>query len=236
MERILITGSNRGIGLALVAAYQARTDVEIFATCRTPAQADDLKRLAAESSSQVHVVPLDVSDEESVVRAVAHVQSITDTLDILINNAGINPNEPNVRNLGEFELDAITHVVGTNASTPIVVTQAFLPLLRQAQNPRVLFVSSTAGSIEREASGTMLAYRMSKAAMNMGARVLANALRPEGIIVIPAHPGWVQTDMGGANAAITPRESAEGLIEILDHANMQQSGEFVNYDGTPMPW
>jgi len=226
-ETILITGSNRGIGLALVKEY-AKRDATIFATCRKPAEADELQRLSQEHD--IHVLALDINDVSSISAAVEQVQSTAGKLDLLINNAGIYPERSDSRDFGSLNAEAVGEVVTTNSVSPVIVTQAFHPLLKQSDNPRVVMISSHMGSIERS-TGNSMAYRMSKAAMNMGARTLASALRRDGIIVITTHPGHVATDMGGSHAPVSPQESAKGLSTVIDNLRSEDSGEFYDWRG-----
>lgn len=233
MQKILITGSNRGIGLALVKEYLSRGNVQIFATCRNPDKAEELQKLAADNP--VIVIPLDVNDEESITASVNLVKQNTDSLDLLINNAGINPREDSVRHFGSLKASNIEHVLTSNSISPLIVTQAYVPLLKKGNHPRVVMVSSQMGSIARAGSSS-LAYRMSKAAMNMSAKVLSQILASEGITVITTHPGWVQTDMGGSSAPVRPVDSAAGLAEVIGGLSAADNGKFFNYTGEEIPW
>lgn len=236
MQNILITGSNRGIGLALVEQYLQRGDVRVFAGCRRPARADDLLRLEEAHPHRLVPVALDVNDLHSHLQAFDSVRERVDTLDVLINNAGIYPRTPETEQFGKLSPDALMHVVQTNAIAPVLVTQAFAPLLKTSDNPRVVMVSSRMGSIALTQSSNGLAYRTSKAAMNMNARVLAAMLRRDGIVVITTHPGHVQTDMGGRSAPVAPNESAQGLVRLIDTLSLAQSGSFFDWMGNEIPW
>lgn len=233
IESIVITGSNRGIGLALVHECVKRGVPRIFATCRTPSTAHDLQAFA--KSHGVHIIALDINDEASIAAAAEQVQAKTGKLDVLINNAGIYPKESNSRDFGMLQAEAVGEVVTTNSVSPLIVTQAFIPLLRKGTTPRVVMISSQMGSIER-AGGSSFAYRMSKAAMNMGARALASELRSAGITVITTHPGHVATDMGGSHAPVSPEDSAKGLVMLIDNINLDQSGGFFDWRGERLPW
>lgn len=233
MQKILITGSNRGIGLALVKEYLSRGNVQIFATCRTPDKANELRQLAADNP--VLVIPLEINDEASITASVELVKQHTDSLDLLINNAGINPKEDGTRNFGSFNASSIGHVVTSNSVSPVIVTQAYTSLLKKGNNPRVVMVSSQMGSITR-ATSSAIAYRMSKAAMNMSAKALSQILESEGITVITTHPGWVQTDMGGSSAPVKPVDSAAGLVDVIEGLSAADNGKFFNYTGEEIPW
>lgn len=235
MQQIMITGSNRGIGLGLVKEHLKKADVHIFATCRTPDSADDLQALASENPDALTIVTLDVNDTASINAAKADIASKTEHLDLLINNAGIFPRNPEHETLGEMTHEAISHVVTVNSVSPVIVTQAFIDLLKNGHKPRVMMVSSQMGSIER-ASGSAMSYRVSKAALNMATKVLAGLLESDGITVVTTHPGWVQTDMGGSSASLTPEQSASGLTAVATDLTVADTGKFYNYDGTEMPW
>lgn len=234
MYTVLITGSNRGIGLALAQTY-AQRGAQVLATCRTPSSADALQALAEKYPDQVTILALDVTDTEGIANCVAQVSQIVDRVDVLINNAGIYPKAPAHTQLGALEADAFSQVLNVNSIAPIMMTQACLPLLRDSENPRVVMVSSQMGSIERSGSSGF-SYRVSKAAVNMGAKVLSNLLRTEGITVITTHPGHVATDMGGASAPVDPLESAEGLANVIEGLTVDDTGHFYDYRGSSLPW
>jgi len=235
MQQILITGSNRGIGLAIVKEYLSRGDVHIFATCRNPDSADDLQTLKRENPGSLTIVKLDVNDNDSIKQAREQVGSATSQLDVLINNAGIYPKTPENISFGDLSRDALSHVITTNSVSPVMVTQAFVDLLKQGNNPRIAMISSQMGSITR-ASGSGFSYRMSKVSMNMAAKVLSNILIADGIIVITTHPGWVSTDMGGSSAPVKPAESAAGLVNVIESLTPEQNGKFYDYTGAEFPW
>ncbi len=235
MQTIMITGSNRGIGLALVKEHLKLEAVHVFATCRNPQSASDLQALKSAYPDALSIVKLDVNNNLSIETAQSTVASQTDHLDLLINNAGIFPRDAENTVLGQLERDEISHVVTTNSVSPVMVTQAFAGLLKQGNNPRVVMVSSQMGSIER-AGSSGLSYRMSKAAMNMASKVLSQMLASDGITVITTHPGHVATDMGGASAPVTPEQSAAGLAKVAAKLTPQQTGKFYGYDGSELPW
>jgi NAD(P)-dependent dehydrogenase (short-subunit alcohol dehydrogenase family) len=236
MQNILITGANRGLGLELTRQYLHDDAGHIFATCRNPDRADELQALAAASAERIRVLPLDVNDETSIVAARASVAAVVDGLDLLINNAGIFPKgDHQSRELGDLSASDVSDVVVTNSVGPLMVTQAFRRLLQNGERPRVVMISSGMGSVTRAAGGSF-AYRMSKAAMNMAARVLALDNAMQGIITITTHPGWVQTDMGGPSAEITPAQSASGLRSLIGQLSQADNGKFFLYDGSELEW
>ena len=235
MQHILITGSNRGVGLALVKEYLNRGNVHIFAACRNPNSATDLQSLQEQNSGSVTLVKLDINKAEEIKNAVGQVSAHISKLDLLINNAGIYPRTPENTSLGHLDYDELSHVITTNSVSPVMVTQAFADLLKNGDNARVVMISSQMGSITRAGSGGM-SYRMSKASLNMAAKVLSSMLHHDGVTVITTHPGHVSTDMGGASAPVSPAQSARGLADVIDSLTLSQSGKFFNYTGEEMPW
>ena len=234
MQRILITGSNRGIGLELVRQYVGDGDVRLFATCRNPDKAQQLQELANLYAGLLHVLQMDITDEDSILAAAAAVAAKVDGLDLLINNAGIGGDD-HARIMGQLTASEVGRVIATNAVSPLIVTQAFRGLLKRGLNPRVVMISSGMGSLQR-ADGRSYAYRMSKAAMNMAARVLAFDGAMAGVTSASVNPGWVQTDMGGPKAALTPEESASALRALFKRLTPADNGKFFQYDGSELPW
>jgi NAD(P)-dependent dehydrogenase (short-subunit alcohol dehydrogenase family) len=241
MRRILITGSNRGVGLALVQKYLEDDNTLIFATCRNPAGADKLQALAAEHAGRVHVLELNVIDQAPIEQSVAIVRQHVDGLDMLINNAAILPGgvdnrEKNIGTFGFLEADAMLHVFRVNSVAPIIIAQAYADLLRNGTAARVINVSSDAGSINRRNHGCDYSYPSSKAALNMLSRCLAGDLRADSIIVISLHPGFIKTDMGGVNARMTLDEAIPGMAQVIDGLTLDDSGQFFNWAGQRVEW
>ncbi|MCY4073747.1 MAG: SDR family oxidoreductase [Chloroflexi bacterium] len=234
MQRILITGSNRGIGLELVRQYLGEGDVYVFATCRNPDKAQQLQELTELYAGLIQVLQMDINDEDSIAAAASVVAASVEGLDLLINNAGIGGDDHG-RLMGQLTASEVGRVITTNAVSPLIVTQAFRGLLKRGLNPRVVMISSGMGSLERTA-GRSYAYRMSKAAMNMAARVLAFDGAMAGVTSATVNPGWVRTDMGGAKAALAPEESARALRALFKRLSPADSGKFFQYDGSELPW
>ena len=174
--------------------------------------------------------------ETSIKNAVDTLAAQVDGLDLLINNAGIYPKGAHQSfHLGQLSAADVSEVITTNSVGPLMVTQAFRQLLHNGERPRVVMISSGLGSLT-SATGGSYGYRMSKAAMNMAARVLSHDSAMSGIITITTHPGWVQTDMGGPAAPTTPTESATGLKILISHLTCDDNGKFLLYDGTELDW
>lgn len=232
MKRVLITGANRGLGLAFTKESLAR-GYRVFATCRRPDAADDLQALAADNPEQLTVLRLDVADEETIDAAATAVKAQEGALDLLINNAGVNPGGERPRNLGA---ETMLHTFRVNAVGPMLVAQRHLDLLRAGDDPKILNISSTAGSLSRKSSGGGYSYSSSKAALNMLTRALAFDLDSDGIIVVAIHPGWVRTDMGGPTAPLGPAESVRGVLDVADDLSQADTGSFYTHEGREAPW
>ncbi len=232
MRKVLITGANRGIGLALTHQFAAQGD-EVFATCRHPEEATDLKRLAHRYPDQVHVFRLDVTDEESIDKAFQVIARMTAHLDWLINNAGVLVEE---HSLQDVDFAAWERVFQVNTFGPFRVVRRFLPLLRGSKQPLICQITSIMGSIGLTEGTGYYSYRGSKAALNMMSKVLAAELRPLGIPVVMVHPGWVRTRMGGPQAPVLPETSARNIIKVLRGVTLQDTGTFYGPDGKTLPW
>jgi len=221
---VLITGANRGIGLELARQY-ATAGWQVIGTARKPDKAAALRTLNA------HVLQLDVTDQQSVDRIANDLANVP--IDLLINNAGI---LPRLHSISDVDFDDVNRAMAVNTIGPMRVTRALLPNLRSGGAKTVVNITSQLGSIANNSGGGFYGYRESKAALNMFTRSLANELRADGFICVVVHPGWVQTDMGGANATLTAQESVEGIRGVIENLSSEDSGTFWNYDGEPLPW
>jgi NAD(P)-dependent dehydrogenase (short-subunit alcohol dehydrogenase family) len=231
METILITGANRGIGLELTRQYLKKKS-RVIAACRTPNRAESLVPLKASFPDTLHVYPLEVTADDSVKSLADAIRN--ETIDVLINNAGISGGEK--QDLREMDYSRWALTLAVNTIAPFRVSVALLDNLRRSKKPRLITLSSQLGSMLRATSTGYYAYRSSKAAVNKVMQGLAVDLRSENIIVCPVHPGWVQTDMGGAKADLTVQESASGLIALIDRLELSDSGRFFNWNGEEHPW
>lgn len=234
MQNILITGANRGIGYALVEEFLTQSDARVYATCRKPEAATALSALADANPERLRILQLDVDDEASIERAATAIANETGSLDILVNNAGISGGEGG-RIMGQLTSAEVAAVLTTNAVAPLIVTQACRELLQKGDNPRAVMISSGLGSISN-AGGSAYAYRMSKAAMNMAARVLAFDEAMAGIVSVTIAPGWVRTDMGGPSASLAPEESARAMLAVIQRIGSSDNGRFYCYEGTELDW
>jgi NAD(P)-dependent dehydrogenase (short-subunit alcohol dehydrogenase family) len=229
-RRSLVTGANRGLGLEFVRQLLARGD-HVIAACRHPGKASDLNRLAGDHPGRLHVLPLDVADEKSRNAFAHELPLVADGIDLLINNAGVLHSGERFGHVAATQLD---DSLRTNAAGPFLLTQALAPHLADAA--KVANLSSMLGSISSVDGFHTPTYAISKAAQNMATVLLAQALHERGITVIALHPGWVQTDMGGKGAQVTPADSARGLLGVIDSATLADSGRFIDWQGNALPW
>ena len=229
MKRALITGANRGIGLALANALVNR-GVFVFAGARQPDTATELDRLRGGHPSLLQIVPLDVASAESVRRCADMVKSITTSLDILVNNAAIFLEETATR-LAELDADWFAQTVAVNVGGVARVTQALLPALIGSESSRIVNISSGAGSIGDKTDHHYYCYGASKAALNHFTVGLAHELRRQGVIVVALSPGWVRTDMGGAGGELSPEQSGSAIADTILKLIPGDSGCFLDRFG-----
>jgi len=236
LKSVVITGANRGIGLEFVRQLLAAKPApqHLIATSRQDTN-EELDKLRAKHSS-LHVLKLEIKNFDSYPQFVQQVEQIVgaDGVDTLINNAGILIN----KDLESVTADQMIENFEVNTVSPLMLTKAFLPLLKVSSATRktaVVNITSMIGSIEDNTSGGLYPYRTSKTALNMVSKCLAVDLKPSAIKVIAVHPGWVQTDMGGPNAKITTETSVSNMINTIKSVNDSTLGDFVNYDGKPIP-
>ena len=227
---ILITGTNRGIGLEFVKHY-IKNNEKVIATCRNRNSAKDLLELE-NTTNNLSLVELDVSNPNSINNFTSKIAGLP--IDTFISNAGVSG--PQNIEFGNFDAKEWLDVFNVNTIAPLLITQKILKNLRLGKDKKLVFISSKVGSIEDNTSGGMYIYRTSKTALNQVIKSLSIDLKGENFIVVALHPGWVQTDMGGPNALIDTETSVKGLIEVIDNLTPKNSGKFYNYDGSPIPW
>lgn len=228
----LITGANRGIGLELTQQLLAREE-HVIATCRHPQRATELQQWQQLYGSRLTLVPLDVSDPVSIAASYDVVCQTTDALDVLINNAGIGSGmEP----LGTVTQETMLTTYKVNAAGPILIAQQYLELLKAGRGKKIVNITTGISSLSMRDTGGMYSYTASKAALNMHTKNLSIDVAEWGIIAIVLDPGWVKTDMGGPNAWITPEESVNGILQVVDHLTLEDTGKFFHYSGTEIAW
>ncbi|MCH8136565.1 MAG: SDR family oxidoreductase [Proteobacteria bacterium] len=230
MTTVLITGTNRGIGLEFVQQFLARGDT-VLATCRHPDSAPALQQLQKENQ-HLQVLELDVASTESLQNFPQ--QLAADAIDIFINNAGVYG--PRDASFGNVDGNTWMSVLQVNSIAPILLTQLLIDKLRAGVDKKLLYLTSKMGSIDDNSGGGSYVYRSSKTALNAVVKSLAVDLSVDGFKAAVLHPGWVLTDMGGSNALIDTETSVTGMIAVIDSLSIEQSGSFFNYDGSVIPW
>lgn len=240
-KHVLVTGASRGLGLEFTRGLASR-GAAVMATCRTPQRATELQSLAA-MHYRVRIAELDTSKPETTQTLARQVE----TLDVLINNAGIATSNHPVDPITQSDVDELMTVLRTNVAGTIATTNAFLASLRSGQGKTIAMLSSDLGSIEgtfvaqsaKVEAGGVSSYRISKAGVNMAARIFAAELADDDFNVVALSPGWVATDMGSSgdrSAPLTPEQSITGCLDVLASLTAADNGKFLRYDGVELPW
>lgn len=215
----LVTGGNRGIGYAIAQGLLAK-GYQVIITARS---LDKAKQAAQKLQGEVIPIELDISSDRSISEAVATLNQSIDRLDVLVNNAGILPdNKVNILTVSREVLDS---AMNTNTFGVIRMVQAFLPLLEKSSDARVINVSSGMGSLDGLTT-TAPSYCLSKLALNGATIMLSQSLSSKGIVVNSMCPGWVKTDMGGASAPRSPEQGADTAIWLATEASRNETGKF----------
>jgi NAD(P)-dependent dehydrogenase (short-subunit alcohol dehydrogenase family) len=236
---VLITGANRGIGLELARNYAER-GWTVIATARKPEQADELNAIAADNP-KVSVERLDVLDQAQVDTLAKKYAG--KPIDVLLNNAAIlGAKEPQV--LGNYDMDLFLRVMNTNVAGPLRVTQAFLDNVAASGQKKIVAITSTQGSLTYANNSSIPFYNSSKSALNMVMRSVRAAVKDQGITVALVSPGAVDTQMmrtamegvSRRMRLLTPAQSAEAVINVIDQYNFDMSGTFMSHRGAEIPW
>ncbi|CUA94446.1 SDR family oxidoreductase [Pannonibacter indicus] len=223
MPVMLITGANRGIGLAVARVALARGWTVLGSMRRE----EDADRLAAELGPLFRPQLFDVADRDALAASAA---SSPEAIDVLLNNAGIIGPDGQDQSSLHMDFDGFLRTLEINTLAPLAVAQAFLPRLRKAAQPRILTISSQM-SWMGYAKSDRVAYRASKAAVNKVMQCLATDLEPENIAVGLIDPGWVRTDMGGGEADLTAEEVASGIVGLIENFDITRTGRFFRWTG-----
>lgn len=225
----LITGASRGIGLelTLLALEQGH---HVHAVARDPNRSGGLNSARKDFPELIQIHKCDVTDQ-------AELQELQEVLgeqviDVLINNAGVMTSTD--EGLLNLTLEDLRTTLEVNSIAPLNVSRTFLPNLKSSNQPKLVNITSQMGSIQDNSSGGYYAYRMSKSALNMFNMSFSKDY-PE-IVSLALHPGWVRTEMGGRNAPVITRESARGLLKVIEDSGLENSGSFLNYKGESLHW
>lgn len=231
-QKALVTGANRGLGLAFTREL-LRAGSRVIACCREPAQAETLAALAAAHRQHLQIEQLDVADADALTALATRLTSQCGALDLLINNAGVLVSG---ERFGNMRAESLANSFAVNASAPLLLTQALAPLLEKSDRAHVLCVSTQIASIAQASAFRTVSYAMSKAALNMAVRRMAAVLGERGICVVAVHPGWLQTRLGGDDANTAPATAAHLLLDWLAERPVEDGGQFYARDGSTLPW
>lgn len=220
MQHIVITGGNKGIGLALV-QQQLALGNQVTVLCRNTSEALE------QSGAKVHS-GVELSDLKQIQQLASTFPA--KSIDVLINNAGIFSNET----LDDFDTERMQLQFQVDALAPLTLSQTLLPALKDGA--KIAMITSRMGSISDNGSGAYYGYRMAKAALNAGSVSLARDLVPRNIHVGIYHPGFVQTQMVGFAGDISPDEAASRIIQRISELNASRSGKFYHSNGSELPW
>ena len=222
-KTILITGANRGIGLELVKESLSK-DFSVIGTFRNEQSSKNLLQI---SSNKLECLEMDVVDENSITKA---SQTIKQPIDYLICNAGINNGYGTLFD-EDHNHESMLEVLNVNVLGCILTIRNFCKNLNE--NAKIVLISSILG-VQKHSGSNATIYRASKAAVNNIMVSISEELKLKKIIVTSFHPGWVRTDMGGANATLSTKESASSLIRCFEGLKIENTGKFFNYDGSLM--
>ena len=220
----LITGANRGIGLALTAEVLKNKE-KVISLCRESSDSDNLVSLQNTNPGRVVLSNADVTVEKDLINASKNIEH----LDVLVCNAGIMGARGGMMD-EDNDYNGISDVLMTNVAGPFFTIRAFLNKIKQSKNPKIIIISSHMGSQKHSGSESYF-YRASKAAINNIMITFSNELRRSEIPIVSVHPGWVRTEMGGSFATLSTQESASALYKFIEKIDMTKSGHFYNYDG-----
>jgi len=245
-HNVIVTGASRGLGLEFVKQLASKSNChKVVASCRDPDSAKDLLQLQENNPDKIHVKKLDVNEIESFPVFAKETEDLigNNGLTCLINNAGV---APKATRYNLVKVEQMESTFKTNVIAPLFLSRAFVPLLKKnTTGSLIVNLSSSLGSISNNkkvmdtggAGGGQYPYRTSKAALNMVTRSLSIDLQDFGIGVIAVHPGWVRTDMGGKHATLSPQESVEGVLKVVEEYNhATQNGQFLDHLGNIFPW
>jgi len=247
MSKVLITGANRGIGLGLVDVY-LKNNWEVIAACRQPDSANELKLYGENFQNYLSIVEMDVNNQEQIDKLVGSLKGVP--IDLLINNAGAVEMEkygsgayefvdgkpiddPDIRKYDYSEWES---VLKTNVLGPARVTGSLVDNLELAEHGLVVMMNSGLGSVSNTWKAGRYAYRTSKGALNMLMRSMGEWLESMGITTVSISPGWTRTDMGGPNAVNSIEEATNGVFKVIAGISSEDTGKFLNFDGTIIPW
>ena len=230
MINVLITGANRGLGLGFVKKYLEK-NANVLCTTRDISGSKELLKCKKRYPNNIEIFELDLLKENGAKTLANQLNGMP--IDILINNAGVGSSNQHFEAVSSKPW---LEVLKVNLIAPLIITQSLFENVKKSSAKKIYFLSSQLGSIGDNTSGGMYIYRSSKTGLNQVVKSLSVDLKPKGITVVSLHPGWVKTDMGGPNAPVSIDKSIEGMIKVIERTDINDTGRFLNYDGTELPW
>ncbi|MBW4636643.1 MAG: SDR family oxidoreductase [Gloeocapsa sp. UFS-A4-WI-NPMV-4B04] len=227
----VVTGGNRGIGFE-TCRQLAKQEIQVILTSRESAKGKAAAEKLQAEGLDVSYYSLDVTDADSVQRLAQFIKNEYGQLDILINNAGVLLDSSD--SVLNTKIDTLHQTIDTNLYGPFLLCQALIPLMENHKYGRIVNVSSGAGQLSDMNSGYP-SYRISKTALNALTRILGNELKGTNILINSVCPGWVKTDMGGANASRTPAQGADTIVWLATLPDNGPTSGFFR-DRQPIPW
>ena len=240
---VLITGSNRGIGLEFARQY-AQAGWRVIATCRRPDSARELNDLAAQYSNVV-VEALDVTDHDGIDRLADAYRDVA--IDVLLNNAGMLGDPEGQNHFGRLDYSVLEQVYRTNTLGPLKMAEAFVDHVAASEQKKIVVITSGTASLasvvpreDMRFFTSLYAYRLSKVAVNMAMRVLAVDAREHGILIGIMAPGVVETRLlqqaGYGGRGMSPADSVTAVIKNIDNLTRETAGQYTLYNGETVPW
>ncbi len=246
MKTILVTGTNKGIGLEIVRQY-LEEGFKVIATCRNLSKLDNLNELLNSFPDMISVYQMELLDEKSIESFSSKIKNIP--IDIFINNAGVtfgysrNTKLSNtgislnkLNTFGYIQSDNWLPIFKANCIAPLLLTQLLYRNFLLGNEKKIVFISSKLASITENTGGSMYMSRSSRSALNQVIKSLSIDLFNQGISVASISPGWVKTDSGGINALIDVHTSVTGIKKIINELRLENTGKFWDYNGELIPW
>jgi NAD(P)-dependent dehydrogenase (short-subunit alcohol dehydrogenase family) len=248
-DTVLITGANSGLGLEFAKQYAA-LGWNVIATHRRSSVPETLAPLVAEHPDTVRVERMDVASIQEVEALAAKLEGVA--IDVLINNAGVYSDRSecasesctgayDTQTFGNIDYELFDLIMAVNVRGPLIVSESFIEHVRAGKQKKIIAISSTNGSVSAPLPGPQgIAYRSSKAALNRAMQLVAVKEKAEGVLVLMLHPGTVVTERlernRGLPGTVEMGPSVTGMIEVIAEATLDDTGKFLQYDGTTAPW
>jgi NAD(P)-dependent dehydrogenase (short-subunit alcohol dehydrogenase family) len=236
MKTLMVTGSNRGLGLEFVRQY-AGEGWRVLALARS--SSSELEELRLRHTA-VTVYPLDVADHGQIEHLGRQLRG--ETIDVLINNAGVYGSMPfgrgglEAQGFGKTDYEDWQRTLRINVFGPMKMCEVFVEHVARSTERKVVTLTSELGSMELNRHGGAYAYRSSKAAVNAIMKSMSVDLSKRGVLAAALHPGWARTDMGGTNAPVAPADSVRGMRSVIEKLTPVQVGRVLAYDGSTLPY